>query len=391
MARVAAAKAERYPWYVRLILALQRRKYGVELEPARLWGRMPLAFVWFTFLYRAIDRGRSPLEPGLRALVQVRISQINWCGFCVDSNGAAALERHVAPQKLEALPRYESSPLFSERERAALAYAEAATDPAKGVDEGCFARLRAQLDEQAILELTALVAFQNLSSKFNAALAVAPQGLCPLEPPKTALAGDMHAELAEAMAAALDAREHETGLHSKRVACHTLVVARRFTAEPQILRQVYWGALLHDIGKIGIPDRILLKNGPLSADEWGVMRGHPEIGHRILASLPGMATAADIVIAHEERFDGSGYPRGLAGMAIPLWARLFAVIDTLDAMTSDRLYRKALSFEAAKAEIADQAGRQFDPQAVRAFMAEEDALRAMVGAKCADPQWSAPL
>jgi HD-GYP domain-containing protein (c-di-GMP phosphodiesterase class II) len=202
--------------------------------------------------------------------------------------------------------------------------------------------------------------------------------------PDLVSAGDMHAEFAEALASALDAREHETGQHSKRVACHTLVLARRFTAEPEVLRQVYWGALLHDIGKIGIPDSILLKAGPLTPEEWQVMRTHPEIGHRILAAVPGMALAAEIVLAHEERFDGSGYPRGLAGEAISLWARLFAVIDTLDAMSSDRPYRRALSFDAARGEIARGSASQFDPQAVRAFMAEEDALRAMVAAKCID-------
>lgn len=178
MARIATPAGIRFPWYVRLIFALQRRKYGAELEPARLWGRMPRSFLWLTLLYRSIDRTSSPIEPGLRALVQVRISQINWCAFCVDSNAAAALERAVAAEKLAALPGFAASPLFSERERAALAYAEAATDPAKRVDEACFARLRAHFDEQAILELTALVAFQNLSSKFNSALAVPAQGLC---------------------------------------------------------------------------------------------------------------------------------------------------------------------------------------------------------------------
>lgn len=188
--------------------------------------------------------------------------------------------------------------------------------------------------------------------------------------------------LAEALAAALDAREHETGLHSQRVACHTQVLARRFTQDPQRLRQIYWGALLHDIGKVGIPDATLLKQGPLTEDEWLVMRTHPEIGHRILASVPFMAEAAEIVLCHEERFDGTGYPRGLSGAAIPLAARLFAVIDTLDAMTSDRPYRKGLSFDAAKTEILRLAGTQFDPLAVEAFSAEEKALREMVAMKC---------
>ena len=188
--------------------------------------------------------------------------------------------------------------------------------------------------------------------------------------------------LAEALTAALDAREHETGLHSQRVACHTQVLAWRFTQDPQRLRQIYWGALLHDIGKVGIPDAILLKQGPLTEDEWLIMRTHPEIGHRILASVQFMAEAAEIVLCHEERFDGTGYPRGLSGEAIPLAARLFAVIDTLDAMTSDRPYRKGLSFDAAKVEILRLAGAQFDPQAVEAFSAEEKTLREMVAMKC---------
>lgn len=174
------ADASRCPWYVRLIFAAQRRKYGTELEPARLWGRLPRSFLFLTLLYRSLDRADSPIEPALRALVQVRVSRINWCAFCVDLNGAAALERAVAPEKLAALDDYERSALYTERERAALAYAEAATDPARRVDEACFARLRAHFDEQAVLELTALVAFQNLSSKFNAALGVPAQGFCAL-------------------------------------------------------------------------------------------------------------------------------------------------------------------------------------------------------------------
>lgn len=191
--------------------------------------------------------------------------------------------------------------------------------------------------------------------------------------------------LAEALVAALDAREHETGLHSKRTACHTLVLARHFTDDPQRLLQVYWGALLHDIGKIGIPDAILHKHDPLTDAEWQVMRTHPEIGHRILSGAPSMAEAAEIVLCHEERFDGTGYPRGLAGVEIPLWARLFAVIDTLDAMSSDRPYRKALSFEAARTEIQRQSGTQFDPAATEVFMAEQETLRAMVEVKCDAP------
>jgi putative nucleotidyltransferase with HDIG domain len=188
--------------------------------------------------------------------------------------------------------------------------------------------------------------------------------------------------LAEALATALDARERETGLHSKRVACHTLVLAKRFSGDPAHLRQIYWGALLHDIGKIGISDAVLLKPGPLDDHETALMRGHPEIGYTILKDVSFMHEAAQIVLCHEERFDGKGYPRGLAGDAIPFGARLFAVIDTLDAMTSDRPYRSGLSFDSAKVEIRRYSGEQFDPLAVEAFLAEEATLREMVAAKC---------
>ena len=193
----------------------------------------------------------------------------------------------------------------------------------------------------------------------------------------------VEAALAEALASALDLREHETGLHSQRVACHTLELARRSVPDvPERLRQIYWGALLHDIGKIGISDAVLLKDGPLTDSEWQEMRAHPEMGYRIVAQVPGMQEAADIVRCHEERFDGSGYPRGLSGDAIPWGARLFTVIDTLDAITSDRPYREALSFEAAKVEILRMSGSQFDPRAVGIFLEAEPVLREMVLLKC---------
>lgn len=178
--------------------------------------------------------------------------------------------------------------------------------------------------------------------------------------------------LTEALATALDAREHETGLHSKRVACHTLVLAKHFSDDAATVRQVYWGALLHDIGKIGISDAILLKEGPLTPDELDTMRQHPDIGRRILADVPHLAQAAEIVLCYEERFDGSGYPRGLKAE------------DTLDAMTSDRPYRKGLSFDNARAEILRMSGTQFEPAAVEAFLVEEPTLRKMVALKCAD-------
>jgi len=193
---------------------------------------------------------------------------------------------------------------------------------------------------------------------------------------------EAYLSLVESLAAAIDAREHETGLHSKRVACHTQVLARRFTDDGDSLKQIYWGALLHDIGKIAIPDAILLKQGRLDGDEWRVMRTHPRRGYDIVVAVPFMQEAAQIVLHHEERYDGSGYPDGLSGESIPWGARLFSVIDTLDAMTNDRPYRKAVSFDVARDEIAKLAGRQFDPQAVAALLAEESLLREMVDMKC---------
>jgi len=181
----------------------------------------------------------------------------------------------------------------------------------------------------------------------------------------------------ESLAEAMDLRERETGLHSKRVATHTLLLAAHHYKRVSDLREVYWGSLLHDIGKIGVPDAVLLNPGPLSDKEWHIMREHPRNGYLLLQKLPFLSMAADIVLCHEERFDGSGYPAGLKGEEIPLAARLFAVIDTLDAMTFDRPYRKALPFDTAKAEILRMAGSQFDPKAVDTFLREEAALREM--------------
>lgn len=178
MTRITTAVNQHYPWYVRLIFALQRRRYGTELEPARLWGRTPRAFLALTLLYRALERKASPLEPALRSLVIVRVSQINWCAFCVDLNSATAIERYVAQAKLDALSDCANSPLYSEREKVALAYAAAMTHSERKVDDALMARLKVQFDDDAIIELTALIGFQNLSSKFNAALGVPAQGFC---------------------------------------------------------------------------------------------------------------------------------------------------------------------------------------------------------------------
>ena len=182
-----------------------------------------------------------------------------------------------------------------------------------------------------------------------------------------------------ALVTALDAREHETSDHSQRVVRYTLAVARRMGIRADEMEHIGRGALLHDIGKIGVPDSILLKPGPLTKVEWGEMRRHPEVGYRILQTIDFLRPAAEIVLAHQERWDGGGYPRRLRGDEIPLGARIFAIADTLDAMTSDRPYRKAVTFAEARMEIARCGGTQFDPVCVDAFSgipAEElEALR----------------
>ena len=168
----------RFTWYVRLLFWLQRRRYGRELEPARLWGRTPRAFLAMAAMYGALDRKSSPIDPDLRALILVRVSQINWCSFCIDINSATCLKRGVSEEKLAALPRFAESPRFDEREKAALHYAEAMTDSDRHSDFALIARLRQHFSDAAVIELTALIAYQNMSSKFNAALGVPAQGFC---------------------------------------------------------------------------------------------------------------------------------------------------------------------------------------------------------------------
>lgn len=179
--------------------------------------------------------------------------------------------------------------------------------------------------------------------------------------------GQAYSSTLSALVAALDAREQETSDHSQRVVRFTLAIAQRIGLTQAQLDDVGRGALLHDIGKIGIVDAILLKPGPLTPEEWVEMRKHPEIGYTILGGIPFLANAADIVLSHQERWDGDGYPRRLKGEQIPLGARIFAVADTLDAIVSDRPYRKGVSFDLARAEIVRCSGTQFDPAVVAAF------------------------
>jgi putative nucleotidyltransferase with HDIG domain len=175
------------------------------------------------------------------------------------------------------------------------------------------------------------------------------------------------------LVAALDAREHETSDHSQRVVRYTLAVARRLGIAERDLPDIGRGALLHDIGKIGVPDAILLKPAKLTQEEWTEMRKHPQIGFNILKSVDFLGVPAQIVLAHQERYDGRGYPHGLSGDAIPIGARIFAIADAFDAMTSDRPYRKAGSREAARAEIAKFAGTQFDERCAEAFLSMKEA------------------
>jgi putative nucleotidyltransferase with HDIG domain len=172
----------------------------------------------------------------------------------------------------------------------------------------------------------------------------------------------------EALVAALDAREHETQAHSKRVSEYTLYLAREMSVDALELDVIRRGAMLHDIGKIGIPDSILLKPGKLTDEEWVGMQKHPQIGYWILDGIEALKPASDIVLSHHERHDGTGYPRKLSADRIPLGARIFSVADTLDVMTSDRPYRKALSYEDARSEISRFSGTQFDSEVVKYFL-----------------------
>ncbi|GBC91564.1 Cyclic di-GMP phosphodiesterase response regulator RpfG [bacterium HR15] len=182
----------------------------------------------------------------------------------------------------------------------------------------------------------------------------------------------------EALLAALDTRDTETEGHSERVAAYTMLIAHRLDLPGEELPHIERGALLHDIGKIGVPDHILYKPGPLTPDEWEIMKQHPVIGYRMCMKVEMLRPAAPIVLHHHERWDGKGYPHGLSGEEIPLGARIFAIADTLDAMTSDRPYRKALSFAQAREEIERCAGTQFDPELVKVFLSlPEDELRAI--------------
>jgi putative nucleotidyltransferase with HDIG domain len=168
----------------------------------------------------------------------------------------------------------------------------------------------------------------------------------------------------EALAMALDYRDQSTSGHSRRVANLTVNVARAYGVEGTALQSVEQGALLHDIGKLKIPDSILWKPSSLDDEEWITMRRHPEFGYEMLCSLEFLDDAAELVLAHHEKFDGTGYPRGLRGESIPLGARIFSVVDAIDAMIYKRPYNAPVTFKEAAEEIRRCAGTQFDPELI---------------------------
>jgi AhpD family alkylhydroperoxidase len=187
MSTIAAKPLSQYPWFIRIFFWKQKRTYGDILAPGLLWGRSPWVFAAVALLYGALDRRSWQIAPALRSLVTVRVSQINHCAFCVDINSATLAKRGVSMEKVGAISNWRDNSIFEPAECLALEYAEAMTLPDRGIDEDLRARLKQRWDDDTIVELTALIAFQNLSSKFNAALDVPPQGFCllpnhPLQP-----------------------------------------------------------------------------------------------------------------------------------------------------------------------------------------------------------------
>ena len=178
-----------------------------------------------------------------------------------------------------------------------------------------------------------------------------------------------HLETLAGLVGALELREPETARHSRRVAAYALLIADELGIQAREERgALAQAAVLHDVGKIGVPDRILLKDGGLSDDEWAAIRRHPELGAALVGDLPSLRAARELILAHHERWNGRGYPRGLAGTGIPFPARIFAVADAFDALTSARPYHRPLPLEEAIERIALDRGQAFDPEVVDAFL-----------------------
>ncbi len=178
--RISEKPLKQYPLFIRPFFWRQRKKYGQVLKPGLLWGRSPWLFATVALLYGALDRKKSPLSPVLRSLVTVRVSQINWCEFCVDINSNTLVQRAGAQAKLKALADWQDAKVYSLEEQLALEYTEAVTFSDKQVSDELMKRLKAYFNDDEVVELTGLIAFQNMSSKFNAALDVPAQGFCHL-------------------------------------------------------------------------------------------------------------------------------------------------------------------------------------------------------------------
>ncbi len=186
----------------------------------------------------------------------------------------------------------------------------------------------------------------------------------------------------ETLMKALDARGHETQCHSQRVQAYSIHLAQHIGITSDQLTGLAHGALLHDIGKIGIPDGILLKAGPLTPSEWTIMKQHPVIGYEIVNDTKFLKRSTRVVLSHHERYDGKGYPNGLAGDDIPLEARIFSILDAYDAMTTDRPYRKALPAEVVKSELQGHSNSQFDPDVLQEFLKIPVEEFQLIGSSC---------
>jgi putative nucleotidyltransferase with HDIG domain len=188
-----------------------------------------------------------------------------------------------------------------------------------------------------------------------------------------------YAATVRALSNAVEARDAYTGRHAERVAAYGIEIARVLGTDGLDRPEIEFGFLLHDIGKVAVPDAILYKPGRLTGEERALMARHPEVGAQILSGIEFLADAAEVVRCHHERWDGSGYPDGLAGQEIPLVARVFAVADVLDALTTDRPYRLGLPLEEARAMISRASGTHFDPDVVAAFESITDERLRQIG------------
>ena len=178
----------------------------------------------------------------------------------------------------------------------------------------------------------------------------------------------LYHEFVECISSALDARDPYTGDHSRRVSDTATVLAKMLGLADDEIQEIHIAAHLHDIGKIGIPDSILLKPGRLDDEEWALMKQHPQIGADILSKSPSFSRISAIILHHHERYDGKGYPRGLKGTGIPLMGRILTIADCFDAMTARRPYKQERSIDYAAGELKKNSGTQFDPELVPVFL-----------------------